>query len=66
MPKLHLITVASLEVRSDRRVLHDTLLDEFPGRPACSPRRLCAQAILACQPCGSDFVQIAFLWAGAN
>ncbi len=30
-PKLHLITAPSLEVRSARRVLHDTLLDEFPA-----------------------------------
>ncbi|HUE28421.1 MAG TPA: hypothetical protein VMP89_16720 [Solirubrobacteraceae bacterium] len=30
-PKLYLITVPGLEVRSDWRVLHDRLLDEFPG-----------------------------------
>ncbi|MBV9196013.1 MAG: hypothetical protein JO168_17895 [Solirubrobacterales bacterium] len=30
MPKLCLITVPGLEVRSDWRLVHDSLLDEFP------------------------------------
>lgn len=30
MPKLCLITVPGLEVRSDWRLVHDRLLDEFP------------------------------------
>jgi hypothetical protein len=31
MQKLYLITVPGLDVRSDWRVLHDRLLDEFPA-----------------------------------
>ena len=39
MPRLYMITVPGLEVKSDWRTVHDRLLDDFRRSTTCCPRQ---------------------------